>query len=156
MAGQARPAPFRLARVLEHRRKLTEEAEHELALRAREHQEAQAALEALRQARRASFDAGAEQSLDLAALATSDVRDLRLRALAARQQQAIAQAATHESAAREQLLERRVSQRALEKLRERHEREQQQRLRAAEERASDEIATIRHSLRAGATPGGRA
>lgn len=153
MAGRRE---FRLEPVLEQRRRLTEEAQQQLAQRAREYQEAIQTLESLHQERSEllrTLDRVQEGAIDVGALASAEAFDLHLRLVADVQERAVMDAEIRENEAREHLVERRVSQKALEKLREKHIAAQTQRLRSAEERMIDEIATIRHALR-GATTGG--
>jgi flagellar FliJ protein len=156
MAGSGKAGGFRLEHVLEHRKRRTEEAEGELARRAREHLDALETLEALQQERDALHAAAPGTGpLDVTTLVSAELRDLRLRAIAYQQEQAVMEAEIREAAARDQLLERRVEQKALEKLRERHMEEQRRRLLTAQERLLDELATAKHGAqRAATTPGG--
>lgn len=152
-----RNSRFRLERVLEHRRRLTEHAQQTLAERARQRAAVEQALALTEQEYAALLDYQAEQvadpELDLDVLAAAEVYADHLRATALQQTHAWQAAQTEERAAREQFLDRRIDQRVLEKLRERQEREQAERQRAAEERLLDEIATLRYG-NAPLTPGG--
>ena len=155
MAGQGK---FRLEPVLEHRKRLADEARQVFAARSREYQEATDALNALHQERVELLGLVGrmqiEGQIDVTALAAAESCELRLRLLADQQEQAVMEAEVRAEAARSEMVERHTGQRALEKLRDRHIEEQTRRLRAHEEKMIDEIATIRHALRATDAGGG--
>lgn len=149
MAAQPK---FRLEPVLEHRRRLADEAQQMFAVRSREYQETVEALEALHQERvdlmervgRIQLDG----QIDVMALASAEHVDVRLRLLADAQEQHVMAAELRADEARCELVDRRTGQKALEKLRDKHIEEQTRRLLAHEEKMIDEIATIRHAMRA--------
>lgn len=148
---------FRLERVLEHRKRLTESAQQALAERIRERASVEAALDLLSTEQAALVEYLeenlADDALDLNALTVADVYAGRLRRSANRQRRAWQEAQAREAEALNDLLLRRVDQKVLEKLRERQQEEFEARMRAAEERLLDEIATMRRGPQA-AQPGG--
>lgn len=147
MSNVERKTSFRLERVLEHRRRQTESAQQNLAVRARERVKVEQTLDRL-QHQRSELMAYLERNLgpdglDLDALVAAEAYESSLRTHARRQQQEMAAASAREAEARARLLDRRVAQQVLEKLKERSLREAQERERAAESRLLDEIATTR-------------
>ncbi len=141
---------FRLERVLEHRKRQTEEAQQALAARAVERSQAEAALDRLASERGALVDylsrlSGAD--LDVAALAAAEEYARHLRLSVDEQARAVREAQAREEEARSLLLERKVDQGVLERLRDRALQERVARERASEALLLDEIATTRASGR---------
>lgn len=144
-----RGTAFRLERVLEYRRRLTEAAEQRLALTVRERQELEALLGQIHDEREALStylgECTGSGPLDLTALAAAEAYDERLRTEANARRRARAEALVREAAARADLLDRRVDQRVLERLKERTLQEQREREETAARQALDEIATLRYA-----------
>ncbi|MFO7270420.1 MAG: flagellar export protein FliJ [Sphaerobacter thermophilus] len=147
--GSAQRKGFRLERVLEHRRRLTEAAEQQLALTIQKRLKVEAALQQIQGARTAvgSYleERAASGALDLTALAAAEAYDARLRAEASARRRERAEVLVEESAARAELIDRRIDERVLERLKERTLREQREREEAAARQALDEIATLRYA-----------
>jgi flagellar export protein FliJ len=148
MAGKTK---FRLEPVLEHRKRLADEARQEFAARSREYQSAVDALQELQQERVELLAlVGRMQTqgqIDVTALAAAESCDLRLRLMADAQEQSVMAAELRAEQARCTMVEKHAGQRALELLRDRHIEDQIRRLRVHEEKMIDEMATIRHALR---------
>jgi flagellar export protein FliJ len=154
-----RTTAFRLEKVLDHRQRLTEEAEQALARREQERLAAEEALATLRDMRSDLCDAldavlDGDATLDMTTLYAAEIRDLQLRHGAFAQGQAVEDAESRSEEARQELLGRRVDQKALEKLREKHIQQQRARLQHAEAQLIDEIATMQHGKRQRAIEGG--
>jgi flagellar export protein FliJ len=111
MAAQPK---FRLDPVLEHRKRLTDEARQVFAVRSREYQDAVEALEALHQERADLLDSVGRMQLsgqiDVSALAAAESVDVRLRLMADFQEQAVMAAEVRASEARVELVERRMGE----------------------------------------------
>lgn len=138
-------ATFRLRRVLEHRQRLTNQAQHELAECERAVTEATGFLNLLQQERARLVNymcrAQSDLTINVDSLIAADQHDAKLRTVSQHQEQKVADAELRETEARDNLLSRRVNERVLEKLRDRHMQEHEQRVRAKQERLIDELAT---------------
>lgn len=159
MSNAGRPRRFRLERVLDHRRRLTEEAQLELATRARERAEVESTLEGLQRERDALAGYLEEQlhngGVDIDTLVAAEAYDFSLRLHTSYTEQLHAEAVAKEAEALDVLLDRRLDQKVLEKLRDRARQQAIEQELAAEQRLLDEVATIRHATGTGLMGPGR-
>lgn len=147
MTRTPRTRAARLERIIEYRRRLTEQAQQRLAEESRAVSAAEEALDRLEQRRRElvqGLDCLARALTDPAVLETGDLYQRWLAQQASEQARTLELARQREEAARDALLSQQREQRKLEKVRERWHAESSREARRQESLLLDEIALSRY------------